>query len=67
MDEIPHWELCIVCGGLGDVECMLCKGKGRKMGGFLGDIDLGICDECHGSGVIICRRCRGTGRQEIDY
>jgi len=67
MDEIPSWELCMAYGGKGEVECMLCKGKGRKTGGFLGDIDIGVCDECRGSGVLICRRCQGTGRQERNY
>ena len=57
----------MMCGGQGDVECMLCKGNGRKMSGFLGDIDQGVYDECHGSGVIACRHCYGTGRQERDY
>jgi len=64
---MPNWELCMACGGQGDVECMLCKGKGRKRGDFLGDVDLGECDECHGSGVLICRSCHGTGRQERKY
>ena len=64
VDEMSDWELCTACGGQGEVECMLCKGKGRKMGGFLGDRYLGSCDECHGSGVLVCRSCHGTGRRE---
>ena len=64
---MSDWELRTACGGQGELSCMLCKGKGRKMGGFLGDIELGVCDECHGSGFIICRNCHGTGRQERDY
>jgi DnaJ-class molecular chaperone len=64
VDEIPIWELCVICNGQGEVECMLCKGNGRKWGGFLGDIDLGVCDECHGSGVLVCRSCHGTGLRD---
>ncbi|MCJ7698240.1 MAG: hypothetical protein MUO73_07930 [Thermoplasmata archaeon] len=64
---MSDWELRTACGGQGELSCMLCKGKGRKMGGFLGDIDMGICDECHGSGVLVCKSCHGTGRREIDY
>jgi hypothetical protein len=48
--------------GQGEVECMLCKGKGRKIGSYLGDIDLSVSDECYGSGVLICRRFHRTSR-----
>jgi len=61
---MSDWELCTACGGQGEVECISCKGSGKKLGGFLGDLDLGICEECHGSGVLVCRSCRGTGRRD---
>ena len=57
----------MICGGQGDIECILCKGNGRKMSGLLGDFDLGICDECHSTGVVACRYYRGTGREEKNY
>lgn len=44
--------------------CFKCKGSGRHMADFVGDV--GQCQECYGTGkaeknMIACFQCTGTG------
>jgi molecular chaperone DnaJ len=69
--EVPRWEKCDSCNGLGSkpgkgpVTCSLCKGTGniRFQQGFFSISKT--CGNCNGTGRVItdpCTTCRGNGK-----
>ena len=73
--EIPRWETCSACSGLGaepgtqPMRCPNCNGTGevrRVSQSFLGQLmNIMTCERCRGEGKIIlnpCKECHGDGR-----
>jgi len=76
--EIPRWEACPTCAGLGTepgtqpVRCPSCNGTGevrRVSQSFLGQLmNVMTCERCRGEGKIIvnpCKDCHGDGRVRV--
>ena len=71
---VPHSErveMCIYCGGKGDLSCTKCHGRGlieerRMMDNPDGTRERRIvtadCPSCAGEGQADCARCKGTGQ-----
>ncbi|MBA3470317.1 MAG: protein kinase [Herpetosiphonaceae bacterium] len=71
---VPHSErveMCIYCGGKGDINCAKCHGRGlieerRLMENPDGTRERRVvtadCPQCSGEGQADCARCKGSGQ-----
>jgi serine/threonine protein kinase len=71
---VPHSErveMCIYCGGKGDINCAKCHGRGlieeRRLvenpdGTRERRLTTADCPQCEGEGQADCARCKGTGQ-----